>query len=498
MGDCDVRSTRPEGKVSAGVAAISDDDLLELYREHRSANVIARLTGYHGRHVRHRLQKLRDRGMLTEQTVRDPDDVSDEELWSEYVLKPNPRHIAQKLRIPFDHVCRRLVELRQTRAPLTSESPGAAGAVEQMLYSFPDEDPKTGAKLKRISVSLHEGFLKDEFTQEPVKVSMDGGRATYEVGKPALVVEPFKSPIKAYNPVGISDVQTERIFVVGDQQMGFWAVLDPNDPKKFTFVPFHDLRAQDIQMQALALYQPDRVVIVGDYFDFPQLSRFQQEPAWAQTMQATIQDGYEYLCKIRATVGTKCKIDFIPGNHETRMQRAICNNNPALYNLRRPGEAWSIYSVPSLMKFNELGIECAAEYPSGEVWIAQRQGRIPGFVITHADPAKKDLRADSMHGHLVLPSWEVRQVFYEDGPVTYRRWCVSGAANYSNSADKTRLTQTTTPSGKTRMAAIPAFATIDIDKKTGLRHVHVWDYDSADGVRFIGKILTSAISTKAT
>jgi hypothetical protein len=345
------------------------------------------------------------------------------------------------------------------------------------------------AKLKTTTIDPDTG--KKVVTEVPHTEGLYGTEVSLEP-PPLFDAIPRESKIVAYKPAGIRNAAVEKIAIIGDQQLGFWAVRDPQDPKKFNFVPFHDEAAIDVMMQALALYQPDRVVIIGDFIDLPQLSRFQQEPEWAQTLQATIQEAYDLLCKIRKTVSKDCKIDFLLGNHETRMTRAIVNGNPALYNLTRPGDRYPVYSVQSLLKFEQLEIECSAEYPSGEVWLAKKRGNIPALVATHADPRKKDMRADAIFGHLVLPKIETRQVFYEDGPVTYTSMCVSGCGNYSDTGDKVRLTRTNTPSGRSRMSAVPSFGTVDIDRATGLRAygLHLMTNGS---MQFGGKVITSSI-----
>lgn len=333
-------------------------------------------------------------------------------------------------------------------------------------------------------------------SETPTEGGLYKTEITLRPGLEAPDIIPRSSPIRAYKATGVRNADCERIAIVGDIQIGFWAVLDPEDPKRITFEPFHDEAAIDVMMQAFALYQPDRVVIVGDFLDFPQLSRFQQEPQWAQTLQASIQEGYDLIGKIRKTVGDACTIDFVPGNHETRMQRAVVNGNPALYNLKRPGEKYSLYSMPSLLGFEKHVVECAAEYPSGEVWLASRRGNIPALVVTHGNPSKKEMRADTIHGHLVLPAIETRQVFYEDGPVTYTRMCVSGCGNYSDTGDKVRLTRTNTPSGRSRMSAVPSFGTVDIDRATGLRHYGLHLINNG-AVQFRDKILTSTIQERS-
>lgn len=422
--------------------------------------------------------------------------ITDDQLWAQYELTPSTQKVAHALGLSPRQVRERLAKIRHEKGKVvTAASPDAAGALEKLLASVPSVDPTTGAAVTEISVNLHEGFMKDEFLQVPVKVGMDGVRAKYVLDRASLFTfTPHESHIVPYIPTGIRPANVERVFCVGDQQIGFWAVHDPAHPKSVRFTPFHDERSIDVMMQALAVYQPDRVVIVGDFVDLPQLSRFAKEPEFERTMQASMQEAYDLLRKIRDTVGADCKMDFVPGNHETRLVRAVGQSadTRGLYGLTRPGDKYPLHHIATILKFDDLNIECAAEYPSGEVWLAKRRGSIPGLVVTHADPKRKDMRADSIHGHLVLPALETRQVFYEDGPLTYTRICVSGCGNYSDTGDKVRLTRTNTPSGRSRMSAVPSFATVDIDRETGLRHygLHII-HDGA--LQFEGKVLTSHI-----
>lgn len=387
--------------------------------------------------------------------------INDDDIIAAWLDDPSVRRMARRLECSERQVRFRLARLRERNAlPQSNPDVEREGKISQLGASVPTE--LHGAKLRELSVNLW-GVAAKNAEGELITQGLDGIRAKYAFDTAAsFTAVPYESPIRAYKPPNAVSHDCERVFIWGDTQIGFWAELDVDDPQKIRFAPFHDLAAIDVSLQALAHYQPHRLVVVGDFLDFPQLSRFQQEPQWAQTMQASIQEAYELLAKMRATVGDACKIDFIPGNHETRMQRAITNNNPALYNLRRPGERHAVYSVPSLLWFDRLGIECAAEYPSGEVWLRKADANGHGIVVTHADPAKKDMRADAIHGHLVLPSHTMRQIFFEDGPRTYQRLCVSGCGNYSDTGDKVRLTRSNTPSGRSRMSAVQSFGTVEI------------------------------------
>lgn len=424
--------------------------------------------------------------------------VSDDEIWAYFQEDPSVKRCADHFKYSRRQMRHRLAEIRKKLGVRVDPDPGREGKLKQLLASVPVEGPP-GSKLSAVDVKLWGVAAKDEITQEIVTKGLDGISARYKLDAGSMLeFTPRDSNIVAYIPTGVQESDAERVFIIGDQQLGFWAISAADNPKSVRFEPFHDERSIDVMMQALAVYQPDRVVIVGDFLDFPQLSRFAKEPEFERTMQASVQEAFDLLCKIRDTVGSACTIDFIPGNHETRLVRAVGQTpeTRGLYGLTRPGDKYPLHHIATILRFDDLQIACAAEYPSGEVWLAKRRGNIPGLVVTHADPKRKDMRADAIHGHLVLPAMETRQVFYEDGPVTYTRICVSGCGNYSDTGDKVRLTRTMTPSGRARMSAVPSFATVDIDRETGLRHygLHII-HDGA--VQFYGKVLSSAIPEAA-
>lgn len=423
-------------------------------------------------------------------------EMSDEDVIALYEANGRVASILAPIWECTDGCARQRVRMAHKRLamkanPILTTMPGGEESKERVLDQLERMNvDTTKGRVSRVDMvewGVSAKVKNPDGSERLVKDDLYKVRTTIVPHMPAVEFVPIESKLVAYKP-SPKNARNERIFIIGDQQIGYWAVLDDVDPQKIHFKPFHDERAQDVMLQALALYAPDRVVIIGDFFDFPQLSRFQQEPEWAQTMQASLQAGYDLLYKIRKTA-PKAKIDFIPGNHETRMQRAIVNNNPALYNLRRPGEKYAIYSVPGLMFFEKLDIEPAAEFPSGKVVLAPRVGNRPALIATHA-PKSKTTQADTIHGHEVLPGLTARQVFFDDHVETIWQMCVSGCGNYSNTGDKVRLTRTNTPSGRDDMAFLQTFGTVDIDRETGhrIRAIHHIEDGSA---QFLGKILTA-------
>ena len=78
--------------------------------------------------------------------------------------------------------------------------------------------------------------------------------------------------------------------VLPDPQIGFRF-----DPVTRTLDPFHDEKAMDIALQIVQEVQPDKIVNLGDYLDFPQFSKYAQEPLFAHTTQPAIDRGSSLL-----------------------------------------------------------------------------------------------------------------------------------------------------------------------------------------------------------
>lgn len=309
---------------------------------------------------------------------------------------------------------------------------------------------------------------------EIVTEGLHSTRAVYQFPtKPETVAWPpiqpyYEVSVSTYDPVRRTDRRLTRVFVIGDVQIGWWREGN-------ALVPFHDEAAIDAQLQMLALYQPDKVIILGDMLDFAELGKYRKEPAFAFTLNPSIAYATEFLAKVRAIVGEQCEIRFIPGNHEARLTSAIVDNLAALYNVRRSGDLFPVLSVPFLLQFEKFKIHCEDQYPAGQVWLTD------DLVCTHA-PDKR-LRATQICGHLVRATVDSETFHYREGAKTYKTYIVPGTGNYGGKpADKYRLCRTNIPSNVARSNAEQACATIEITPD-GKRHkVTVWEI--SDGFAF--------------
>jgi hypothetical protein len=309
---------------------------------------------------------------------------------------------------------------------------------------------------------------------KPFKDGLYSTRAKYSLPKSAAKIQ--WPPIQPYYQVEAKAYQAlppcaangfRRAFVIGDVQIGFWRKADGS------LVPFHDEAAIDLMLQMLARYQPNEVIIIGDFLDLPEMSKYRKEPAFANTTNPAIAYATTLLAQIRAIVGEACVISYILGNHEARLTSAIVDNLASFYGIKRhdAGDKFGVLTIPFLLQFERYAIQCTDQYPSGEVWLTD------DLVCTHAPDAK--LAATVISGHLVKATVDSETKYYRAGPKVYERIIVPGLGNYRGKPDdKFRICRTNIPSNIGRTNAQQAVATIDITPDGARHNVLVWKIEN--------------------
>lgn len=444
--------------------SVPDDEILALYRLSGSVAKVSQACGLAPRSVRDRLQKLRKQGLLkpTEAAPkpvirRDITTVSDDEIWAQYELTPNVDRVAERLGVSAIGVRERLAEIRIDRAPVTQESPNAAGALEKLLVSVPPEDPQTGAPVKEIHVKLHEGFYKDEFTQSGVKVPMDGVSAKYVVVNP----DPEFPLAQPGPPVSIKYVAAPRILrktrvivIPSDAQIG-WL----RHPETLAVSPIHDPTAMDVCKQIVVAVSPDGIVFIGDWMDWQFLSRWTQHNEF-DTVNLSIKTGTEELASFCSAGGKRAAdhIFMIGSNHQARPEKFLLENNKAAMRIRRGGDTsqWPVFSEQYLLHYDDLGVKFSGQYPGGEHYIT------PELVAMHAPPKAKEFDADVFHGHTHHLRMSPYVLHSHAGRKERFVWDTGCLCRTDATTDKARMMVTNTPSNQPRTDWIQGCAVINI------------------------------------
>ena len=101
-----------------------------------------------------------------------------------------------------------------------------------------------------------------------------------------------------------------------------------------THTPYQDPIAVAVALKALRAFNPHRVVILGDFFDFYAVSFYAKDPRRKALLADELADGQETADRVaKATSGAD--VTFLEGNHEHRLGRYIKEKAPALEGLTK-------------------------------------------------------------------------------------------------------------------------------------------------------------------
>jgi predicted phosphodiesterase len=144
---------------------------------------------------------------------------------------------------------------------------------------------------------------------------------------------------------------------------------------------FHDQQAIDIVHQINKDNKPDDIIVVGDFLDFPTLSRFKQEPAYQGTINPSLDEAHKTLAQMRAD-NPNANIKLLEGNHELRLRRYVNEEANKLQGVRRANtDEPSVLDLRFLLRLDELGVEYLDGYPNGRHWLNDRLKVVHGNTV---------------------------------------------------------------------------------------------------------------------
>lgn len=176
-------------------------------------------------------------------------------------------------------------------------------------------------------------------------------RFNFDIKPPKFRFRGERRPSKAVK-------SSDTVLCIPDAQFGFRRLQDGS------LEPFHDEQALSLSLKVAEEIDPGIVVIMGDFLDFPELSRFQTEPDTRQLIQPALDALSDYLHKLVESVSPGTPIYWLEGNHEMRLRNALLDLHAgALADVRPANENGPPQmSVERLLHLKELGIEYVAPY----------------------------------------------------------------------------------------------------------------------------------------
>lgn len=114
-------------------------------------------------------------------------------------------------------------------------------------------------------------------------------------------------------------------------------------------VPFQDKHALSQVMNFIAWFKPQQLFVVGDLLDFYALSRFDKDPERLLSLQDELDEAHDVLSALRQYAGDDCKMHFLEGNHEHRLERYLWQH-PEIAKL-------TSLKLPALLQLNKINVK---------------------------------------------------------------------------------------------------------------------------------------------
>jgi predicted phosphodiesterase len=295
-----------------------------------------------------------------------------------------------------------LDEFAEAAIPASTVGKARLGKIADLLERSGIDIAEIGS-IDKVRISEWQGITKNE----------DGEAEIHDLGGVSVVINPAWASgpqwpvVQQSAPVIVRHAPKSKkaksryrtAVILPDPQIGFRMYEDGS------MDPFHDEAAMSVALQILRDLAPDQVVNLGDFLDFAEFGKFEQEPAFAKTTQASVDRGHRFLCQQRANA-PDAAITLLEGNHDRRLQKAITNNTAAALHLKRADtpDDWPVMSVPFLLRLGDLDVEYVGGYPAGIYWINQNLACIHGHITrsrgSTVAAVVDDERTSIIHGHI--------------------------------------------------------------------------------------------------
>lgn len=119
--------------------------------------------------------------------------------------------------------------------------------------------------------------------------------------------------------------------------------------------PHHDVELHEAFLAFLRAEEPQVGIILGDLLDFSTISRHRPRQGYTQTVNETLQAGYEILRAYREA-SPDTAWTMLRGNHDDRLEHQLIDNTERLHGVTVPGEDIPALSLRRLLRLDELAI----------------------------------------------------------------------------------------------------------------------------------------------
>lgn len=297
------------------------------------------------------------------------------------------------------------------------------------------------------------GYQQKDADGKPVEGVLDSTQITLTPTAPVFpLAQTAKPNIITFNDAPRILRSTRSVVIISDTQIGFL-----QDPETKKIEPIHDPRAMRVAECITAAVDPSELDYIGDWMDWPFLSRWQQHEEF-DAVNESIQEAYDWLCRFKAAAPHASKFVMIGGNHDIRPEKMLLEHNRKAMRIRRAADTsgWPVFSQPYLLRYDELGIHYPGHYPGGEYYL------LPGLMLTHAPPKAKEFQASIIHGHTHHITRTTSVQHSAAGRKTYFNYDIGCLAQVGSTENRQRLMVTRVPSDRARTDWAQGIAVVNI------------------------------------
>ena len=304
-------------------------------------------------------------------------------------------------------------DLKENLQKMQKPSRASLGKLAEML-DRQDIDISQIGDIKKVSVyqSLTKDAEGDPHIHDLVGIQIS---PSWETGPDWPVIVPGPKVAVPKNTAKKKKTAFKKCVVFPDMQIGYFRNRDGE------LEPTHDEGAINIALSICKDVNPDKVALVGDNLDLPELGKYRLSPAFQQTTQASIDRATEICAAVREAA-PNAEIQWLAGNHEERLTNFMLDNAMAAFGIKqgnRPN-TWPVLSIPNLCRLDDYNIEYLSGYPASTIWINEHIKVIHGDIVrsggSTAHAYLKREKISVIYGHIHRREWAEMTRNDFDGP----------------------------------------------------------------------------------
>jgi hypothetical protein len=304
-------------------------------------------------------------------------------------------------------------DLKENLQKMQKPNRASLGKLAEML-DRQDIDISQIGDIKKVSVyqSLTKDSEGDPHIHDLVGIQIS---PSWETGPDWPVIEPGPKVVLPKNATKKKKTAFKKCVVFPDMQIGYFRNSDGE------LESTHDEGAINIALSICKDVNPDKVALVGDNLDLPELGKYRLSPAFQQTTQASIDRATEICAAVREAA-PNAEIQWLAGNHEERLTNFMLDNAMAAFGIKqgKNPESWPVLSVPNLCRLDEYNIEYLSGYPASTIWINEHIKVIHGDIVrsggSTAHAYLKREKISVIYGHIHRREWAEMTRNDFDGP----------------------------------------------------------------------------------